>query len=150
MIDQAKWDRRWLGLARHYAGWSKDPSTGVGCVIAYGKVQLGQGFNGFPPGIADDAARLQDRNTRLELTIHAEQNALAGLPRGLGMGATLYVWPLPPCAQCATRIIQAGIVRVIAPQPSPELAERWRNSLKLSEEVLREAGVSLETLPECP
>lgn len=23
MIDQAKWDRRWLDLARFYAGWSK-------------------------------------------------------------------------------------------------------------------------------
>ena len=145
-----KWDQRFLELARFYAGWSRDPSTKVGCVIAYGNVQLGQGFNGFPPGIADDDARLQDRDTRLALTIHAEQNALAGLPRGLGMGATLYVWPFPPCAPCAARIIQAGIVRVMAPEPAPELAERWRDSLALSSEVLREAGVSLETVQICP
>nr|MBP8283311.1 hypothetical protein [Chromatiaceae bacterium] len=68
-IDQTKWDRRWLGLARHYAGWSNDPSTQVGCVIARGKEQLSQGYNGFPAGIADSDARLADRDTRLALTL---------------------------------------------------------------------------------
>ena len=144
------WDRRWIELAQHYAGWSKDPSTAVGCVIASGKKQLGQGFNGFPPGIADNDQRLQDRDTRLALTIHAEINALACLSPGQGVGATLYVWPMPPCAHCAARIIQVGIVRVVAPSPPREQAERWHQSLMLSSEVLREAGVSLETVQICP
>ena len=28
-----KWDIRFLELARHISGWSKDPSTKVGCVV---------------------------------------------------------------------------------------------------------------------
>lgn len=140
------WDRRWMGLAKHYAGWSKDPSTSVGCVIASGKKQLGQGYNGFAAGIADSDARLNDRETKLALTIHAEINALSCLSPGQSVGATLYIWPMPPCAHCAARIIQAGIARVVAPPPPPEQAERWHQSLMLSSEILEEAGVRLESL----
>ncbi len=149
-IDQTKWDRRWLGLARHYAGWSNDPSTQVGCVIARGKEQLSQGYNGFPAGIADSDARLADRDTRLALTLHAEHNALLRIGARRAKGASLYVWPMPPCAHCAARIIQVGIVRVVAPSPPREQAERWHQSLMLSSAVLREAGVSLETVQICP
>ena len=28
-----KWDARFIDLARHISGWSKDPSTKVGCVV---------------------------------------------------------------------------------------------------------------------
>ena len=86
-IDQTKWDRRWLDLARHYAGWSNDPSTQVGCVIARDKEQLSQGYNGFPAGIADTDARLADRDTRLALTLHAEHNALLRIETEAGHGA---------------------------------------------------------------
>ena len=30
---QDRWDRRYVGLAQHVAGWSKDPSTKVGAVL---------------------------------------------------------------------------------------------------------------------
>ena len=29
----SKWDLRFIELARHISGWSKDPSTKVGCVV---------------------------------------------------------------------------------------------------------------------
>ena len=83
------------------------------------------------------------------LTIHAEDNAILNAVVPV-RGATLYVWPMPPCAHCAARIIQVGIVRVVAPSPPREQAERWHQSLMLSSEVLREAGVSLETVQICP
>ena len=38
-MTDTDWDRRFLELADHIAGWSKDPSRGVGAVI----VRLGQG-----------------------------------------------------------------------------------------------------------
>ncbi|HIF04044.1 MAG TPA: CMP deaminase, partial [Candidatus Poseidoniales archaeon] len=51
-----KWDRRFLALAEHIAGWSKDPSTQVGCVVVGVDREIrSTGFNGFPRGIADDA-----------------------------------------------------------------------------------------------
>jgi deoxycytidylate deaminase len=50
------WDARFMALAEHVAGWSKDPSTKVGAVIVSpDRRQLTTGYNGFPQGIADDA-----------------------------------------------------------------------------------------------
>lgn len=49
-----KWHRRFLRLAEHIAGWSKDPSTQVGCVVVGPDREIrSTGFNGFPRGIED-------------------------------------------------------------------------------------------------
>ena len=142
--DQAKWDRRWLDLAQFYAGWSLDPSTAVGCVIARGKRQITQGYNGLPTGIADTDARLQDRAMRLALTLHAEHNAILRVGAGKVRGASLYVWPFPPCHRCACDIVQAGIKRVVVPlHVDVALQERWRESLALSRELFAESNISL-------
>ena len=142
------WDRRFMELAKIIAGWSKDPGTQCGAVIVRDRRILGAGFNGLPAGIEDRDELLQDRERKLMLTIHAEDNAILNAVVPV-RGATLYVWPMPPCAHCAARIIQVGIVRVVTPSPPREQAERWHQSLMLSSEVLREAGVSLETVQIC-
>lgn len=139
-----KWDARFLELAQIIAGWSKDPGTGCGAVLTRNRKVLGLGYNGLPAGIEDSYVRLADRELKLSLTLHAEDNAILNSAVPL-TGATIYVWPMPPCAHCAARIIQVGITRVVAADPPREQAERWHQSLMLSSEVLREAGVSLET-----
>jgi dCMP deaminase len=141
-----KWDARFLELARTLAGWSKDPGTGCGAVVVRDRRILGTGYNGLPAGIEDRYERLMDRELKLKLTLHAEDNAILNAIVPV-RGATIYVWPMPPCAHCAARIIQVGITRVVAAEPQPEQAERWHQSLMLSAEVLHEAGVSLETAP---
>ena len=146
--DQAKWDRRWLDLARFYAGWSLDPSTAVGCVIARGKRQITQGYNGLPSGIVDSDARLQDRTMRLALTLHAEHNAILRAGAAKVRGASLYVWPFPPCHRCACDIVQAGIKRVVVPlHVDAALQERWRESLALSRELFAESRINLVGIP---
>ena len=60
-----KWDIRFLELAKHISGWSKDPSTKVGCVVVGGDREIrSTGFNGFPRGINDDEDRLTDRDKK--------------------------------------------------------------------------------------
>ena len=68
-----KWTINYLGLAKHIAEWSKDPSTKCGA-IAIGKHMqiLSVGFNGFPRKIEDTAERLNDRPTKYSLMVHAE------------------------------------------------------------------------------
>ena len=57
-----KWDIRFLELAKHISGWSKDPSTKVGCIVVGEDREIrSTGFNGFPRGISDDNDRLLDR-----------------------------------------------------------------------------------------
>ena len=63
-----KWDARFLDLAKHISDWSKDPSTKVGCVVVGEDREVrSTGFNGFPRGIEDTAARLNDRSQKLSL-----------------------------------------------------------------------------------
>lgn len=139
------WDRRFMELARHIAGWSKDPSTKVGAVLAHGNRVAGLGFNGLPAGIQDKRSRLMNRALRYAMTVHAESNCLA-MAGDRARGATLYTWPLPPCSSCASLAIQAGVQRVVSPTPSHDLAARWGASLRLARAMLREAGVRVETM----
>ena len=76
MLD--KWDMRFLALAEHVSEWSKDPSTQVGAVITHSRSKrvISLGFNGFPAGVEDTEERLEDRTTKYEMVVHAEQNAL--------------------------------------------------------------------------
>lgn len=137
------WDRRFINLAEHIAGWSKDPSTKVGAVIVDGKRRvISMGYNGFPRGLSDDG-RLNYRDTKLALTLHAEANAILFAKCDL-VGATIYTWPMMPCSHCASLIIQSGINRVVSiPNSNP----RWQESFALSQIIFEEAAVSLNTLP---
>jgi dCMP deaminase len=136
-----KWDKRFLDLALFISGWSKDPSTRCGAVITRGNRIISLGFNGFPSGVHDDG-RLEDRETKYKMVLHAEDNALLFAKQDL-TGCTIYTQPFPPCSRCAGKIIQSGITKVIAPTESPELWNRWRDDLTLASDMFREAGVTL-------
>lgn len=130
-----KWDRRMLALAQHIASWSKDPSTKVGAVIADSRRRIiSVGYNGFPASVRDEG--LEDRERKYDRIVHAELNALL-FARGSVEGATLYVWPMPPCSRCAGPIIQAGIARVV----SPPAEERWEESCRIGREMFTQAHV---------
>lgn len=135
-----KWDRRLLELAAFVAGWSKDPSTKVGAVIAdHNNRIVAMGYNGPPRGTSDDE---RSREHRLMCTIHAEENALL-FARTSVVGMTIYV-TRPPCANCAAKIVQAGIARVVTIKPPADFIDRWAESLVVSGEILDEAGVKVD------
>ena len=135
-------DRKFLKLAQAVADiFSKDPSTRVGAVaVGAAKNQVAIGYNGLPPGVADTDARLHDRDVKLVLTLHAEENALAN--------ATFAVYSLyvthHPCAACALRILAARSVRRIVYTINPEMEARWAPSFAAARDLLQEAGVQIE------
>ena len=142
MLD--KWDVRFMDLANFVAGWSKDPSTQVGAVIANANTKrvVSMGFNGFPAGVEDSEDRLETREIKYEMVVHAEANALL-FAGPAAEGCALYVTPLPPCARCAVLIIQAGISRVVCPTPDKS-KEPWATQSRISETMFSEAGVQLD------
>lgn len=150
MLNQLKWDKRFLRLAYEISFWSKDPSTQVGAVIANELGQIvGTGYNGFPRGVDDDFTRYEDRELKYKLIVHAEQNAIL-LAGERARDASLYVFPsfaIPNvCHECAKAVIQSGIKRVVGFTPSPEDAERakrWKDSIDISRMMLTEAGVKI-------
>ena len=71
-----KWNMRFLEMAKMVGSWSKDPSTKVGAVIVDDNRRVvSLGYNGFPKGVADNN-RLEDRNEKYKMIVHAERNAL--------------------------------------------------------------------------
>lgn len=134
------WDDFYLGMAEYVASKSKDPSTPVGAVIVRpDKTVASVGFNGFPRGVLDIPSRLQDRNTKYQYMIHAELNAILNARESL-KGYTLYC-SLPPCAECAKAIVQAGIEFVLAGSINDQQYLRWGQSLRNARELFAEANV---------
>lgn len=134
------WDVRFLDLAKFISGWSKDPSTKVGAVIVDNdKRIISVGYNGFPVGINDDEQRLNDRETKYKIVLHAECNAIMFANNNL-VGYTLYTYPFMPCPRCAGMIIQTGINRVVSYNNIPE---RWSGDFGLTKELFSESGVEL-------
>jgi len=143
----SKWDMRFIELARHISGWSKDPSTKVGCVVVGEDREIrSTGFNGFPRGIDDDPERLADRKKKYPLICHAEENAIMHAARiGVSLkDSTAYVtWP--PCSRCARSLIQAGIREVVY-SSSEEIPERWIEDFEISTSMLAEANVLVRSV----
>jgi len=147
----AKWDARFLEMARLVGGWSKDPRRKVGCVLVDGKRRVvSVGFNGFARGVSDAPALYADRAAKLRRVIHAEKNAIF-FARGGVEGCTAYV-TRPPCSQCAAALCQAGVARVVA--LAADRTTSWADDFAAAAEQLAEAGVRYEVLawpvgPEC-
>jgi dCMP deaminase len=140
MGRREKWDWRFLELAALIATWSKDLGTQVGAVIVDRNNRIiATGYNGFPAGVNDAKHLLEDRETKLLRTIHAEENALL-FARGSVEGCTLFLTH-QPCANCMAKVIQAGIRRVVF---NGQLNSRWHESLIASGILAGEAGVVLE------
>ncbi|MCI0753755.1 deoxycytidylate deaminase [Teichococcus vastitatis] len=139
---QAKWDGRYIGLAHHVAQWSKDPRAKVGAVLvnqAYARV-VATGFNGFPSNVEDSAERLENKARKLQMILHAEQNALLHAGRDARQ-CDAYVVGKPVCNVCATLLIQSGVRRVVAAAPRAGTDSYWDRVGLLAIEMMREAGV---------
>jgi dCMP deaminase len=146
MSMSAKWDQRFLDLAGHIAGWSKDPSTKVGCVVVGADREIrSTGFNGFPRGISDDDDRLTDRDKKYPLICHAEENAIMHAARiGMPLKDCVAYVTWPPCCRCARSLIQAGVAEIVYPEGC-EIPERWRVDFDTSVGMLGEAGVAVRS-----
>lgn len=138
-----EWDRRFLRIAHEVQSWSKDPSTKCGCVLVLDRRIISTGYNGFPASLSDSLDRYRNREFKLAAVIHAEKNAIFNAAKNGASteNATAYVtWP--PCSQCAASLIQAGVEKVVCPNPRNG-PERWVKNFALGGDLLYEAGVKV-------
>lgn len=152
--QQEKWDRRYLGLAKYYSQFSKDPSTKVGAILVdYNNRVAGLGYNGFPAGIEDTEERYNNRELKYKLVVHAEVNAIINAGTK-AVGSTLYVWPsfaLPPiCNECCKVAITAGVDTIVGfvADETDERALRWKDSIAIAKMMCDEAGINYRGLKE--
>lgn len=135
------WDDRWMGLARHVSGWSKDRSRQVGCVIVDPRqVLVSIGWNGFPRGVNDNVDARHHRPAKYQWTEHAERNAIANAAaKGVStLGCTIYL-PWYPCADCARMIVQAGIGQMVCVEPDWN-DPQYGSDFKMVREMLLETA----------
>ena len=134
-----KWNMRFLEMAKMVGSWSKDPSTKVGAVIVDDNRRVvSLGYNGFPKGVADNN-RLEDRNEKYKMIVHAERNALLFATTSVH-DCTIFTYPFIPCPVCAGMIIQSGIRRIVSLQTDNP---RWQEDFEISRKMLEEAEVAL-------
>lgn len=143
-----KWRDRMIKLAEHVATWSRDKSK-VGAVLVSKKGgDITLGYNGFPFGVKDDE-RYDKKDTKLNIIVHAEVNAIVAAGSRAADGH-LYVVGKPICARCAGPIIQSGIKKIFAEKPlskkkSPEVtdpnATDWNAMGRLAIKMLKEADI---------
>jgi len=140
-----KWDNRYINVAKMVATWSKDPSTQVGAVAvdAKGRI-LATGYNGLPRGIEDTRERLNDREIKYEMIVHAEMNAIYNATyNGVSLDeSTFYISGLPCCHKCALGLIQVGVKRVVMHGDPEDL--RWAESWAKTVNYFSEANVEWE------
>ena len=134
MLGDFKWHRRYMDMAKLVASWSKDPRKQVGCVLTDELNRIvATGYNGPPRGL--DSFKASDR---LEVTIHAELNAILTSDREF---VTCYTWPVLPCHACMAALAQSGVQRVVSLQ-EPSAKWRW----DISQQICDTLGIEVITL----
>ena len=149
-----KWHRHYLERCIVIGSMSKDPSIKVGAILTtddWPPVQISDGFNGFPRGIYDLPARLNVRETKYKLVVHAERNAILNAARrgAPTNNSTLYVVAKDAalgyiygqwcCSACVIEVIQAGVRRIVWPRGAAP--KRWEEDNVLAYALLREAKI---------
>ena len=138
------WNKQFMGLAKHYATWSKDIKTGVGCVIvSETNNEISMGYNGFPRGANDSINERYYKPLKYAWTEHSERNAIfkAAKEGHSTDGCKMYVTYFP-CHECARAIIQAGIKEIITYEPDFS-HEKWGESWNIALDMFEECGVKI-------
>lgn len=121
--DYISWDEYFMGIAFISSLRSKDPRTQVGtCIVDTEKHILSTGYNGAPLNLSDDdlpwdslgEATNDIMNIKNTFVCHAEANAIDNYNGNKDKlkNSTIYV-TLFPCVECAKRIIQNKIKKVV-------------------------------------
>ncbi|AXH72814.1 MAG: deoxycytidylate deaminase [Caudoviricetes sp.] len=138
LTSEQRWDLHFIELAELVGKKSKDPSTKVGAIIVDKNNRIiSTGYNGLPQKLQDTNNILLDRDRKLKQIIHAEENAIIFAKQDL-TNCVIYVWPMNSCSSCASKIIQAGIKKVVT---ITNTVDRWKNSFNITKESFKTAGV---------
>ncbi len=146
-------DRHFLRVALFNARLSNDPRTKVGAILVGPDGDtFADGCNHFPPGIAETPERLNDREMKLRLIVHAEMDAILAAARYSipTKGSTLYLAATdnsgatfggPPCVRCLVHVIQSGIQEIVS-LPQKIGFSQWKDDLAMSATLIAESGIS--------
>lgn len=138
------WDTYFMEMARLAASRSNCCKRRVGCILVSSGSVIATGYNGTPRNMRNcidgGCARCAGPSRcgidlAACLCLHAEENALLEAGRFRTLGSTLYC-TTAPCLQCAKKIVQCGVKRVVYAQDYAVEHD--------CKSVLAEAGITLD------
>jgi dCMP deaminase len=142
----SSWDQKFMKLALHIAGWSKDRGRRVGAVIVGVDNEIrSTGYNGIPRGVRDDVEARHSKETKEKYVwcAHAERNAVYNAARiGVSLKGCRIYSTLYPCADCVIALIQSGLTELITPKPNFD-DPQWGESYKRAKIMLEEAKINV-------
>ncbi len=106
------------------------------------------GVNKFPENVIETPERWQ-KPLKYSYITHAETNAIYSAARsGIVTEELTMIANWFACESCAKAIIQAGIKEVIGhTSPLHEGHQAWSESIKIGDQMLKEAGVKFRRIP---
>lgn len=136
-MNRPNWDEYLMAMACLASCRSLDPSTKHGAVIVDQYYRcLGIGYNSFPRGGKEDIYP-RTRPGKYLMVIHSEDNAISNCA-DRPEGGTLYVTGMP-CPHCMSKIIQAGIQRVVYGYISSIMVgskeENWTRKMAINHDI---------------
>lgn len=138
---ELQWMEYFMTLAKNVSEMSKDPSHKIGAVIVdKNKRIVSTGFNGFARNIIDSEERLNNKEIKRKLTLHAEENAVSFAKRDLS-DCDIYVYGYPPCTHCTSLLIQSGIKCIYYRNPTNRVSDHWREDFELAKQIAKEADI---------
>lgn len=139
-------DLYYMNIAKSVAEGSKDPSRKVGAIIVNDGTLIGTGYNGMASLLPyDNIPEYWERPIKYEYVVHAEENAIINVAKSNGntKDSTLYV-TFHPCHKCASRIVNAGIKRVVTYTPCVSNDKDWIDSIRMAKEIFYLCNVKLD------
>ena len=121
----AKWDTRFLKLAAHIAGWSKDPSTKVGCIVVGADVKFE-----VQASTGSRAASRMTLNDSKTVNSNIRSSVMQKKMRSCTLHGSVYRFATARRTLHGRRVhavrslIRAGIVEVVCQRT--EVPERWK------------------------
>ena len=143
-----RWINHFIEMAQLVSTMSKDPNHKIGAVIVdQNNRVISTGFNGFAHGIKDSNERLENKDIKRLLMLHAEENAILHAKQDL-KGCYIYIYGYPPCVHCMSLIIQSGLSCIYYKNSRKDntVSDYWKENLELSKKLADEVHIPIVEL----
>jgi len=135
-MNQLRYDKVYMKMAKEWAKLSHANRLKVGSLIVKDGMIISDGFNGTPTGFDNQCE--DESNETHWYVLHSEANAILKCARnGISCkGGTMYL-TYSPCKDCAKLIFQSGISRLV-------YNEKYRDNSGI--DFLKESNVDIHYL----
>lgn len=149
-------DIKYLKEAYIYAkNNSTDPSTQNGAVLVKNDEIISYGANHFPKGVLENDERWK-RPLKYSYVEHAERNVIYNCAKkGIATDNSILYCPWAACTDCMRGIITSGVKDIVVHYKQDEeyrygikVSDMWINSIKISLEMMKEAGIKMHIISE--